>query len=324
MLEIGKLKIDPPVILSSLSGISDLAFRTISRRFGCPFAFYEMFDYNSILRKNKRTFEIQMKTNDTDKPLGAQLLGNDPEALLETALVLQEKGIDLIDINSACPVKKVLKRKCGAYLLKDTHVFGLIIKKLANGLRIPVSVKIRTGSYTANKSINALEVSKIAEGSGAKAIFIHGRTAEQKYNGQVSYETISAVKKAVKIPVIASGDIFSGPSAKKMFDETGCDGILVARGALGNPWIFSEIKHYLEKGTVLPPPTMEEIKNVSIDHLKMSVELHDERIGIYRMRKLFCRYFSNFPGAKHIRTELTKLTTVKDIMDFLIYELMLP
>lgn len=316
MLTIKKLNIDPPIILSSLSGLSDFAFRTIARRFGCPFAFYEMFDANSLIHHNHKTEHIQMKTDPSDSPIGGQIVGNDPEKLLEAALILESKGVALIDVNAGCPVPKVVNNKSGAYFLKDTALLRSALERLARRLKVSLTLKMRIGWSEADQ--NASEVARIAEGCGAAAIFIHGRTVAQRYSGAVSYPSIRKVKESVKIPVIGSGDIFSGRLAQKMLDDTNCDGVVVARGALGNPWIFHELTQYLKDGSVTPRPHLTETVEVMLEHLDMVVDLHGEHRGVSRIKKhiaWYLSYLENLPGKKKLKNEIFTMKTKGEIRE---------
>ena len=245
MLKIGDIELPFPVMLAPMAGVSDLPFRLISRSFGTPLAFTEMIDVRAISHRDKRTRKMLMSSPE-DRPLGVQLLGADEKYLAGALDVLAEHDFDLLDFNAACPTPKVTRKGKGAALLKEPRKLGAILKVLVGYAKVPVTVKIRTG-WDAD-SVNAREVALYAEDAGISALFIHGRTKTQGYSGTVDYENIKEVKDALKIPVIASGDNLSLPLIKKMFDETGCDGVAVARGALGNPWIFREAIRFFQDG----------------------------------------------------------------------------
>ena len=306
MIQIGSHKIKSKVLLAPMSGCTDLSFRLIAREHGAKFCFYEMVDAHSVTYHRQKTFAM-FKTLETDQPTAVQLLGNDPQILLSAAkTILERVETPFLDINAACPAKKVIKKRAGAYLLKNGDMLCETIKLLASSLKIPITVKMRLGH---DKEINP-EIARLAkrcESSGASAIFIHGRTRLQGYSGVVNYEGIRAVKDAAKIPVIGSGDIFSPELAKKMFDRTNCDAILVARGALGNPWIFKNIDDYLEKGVSLPPKDLATMKTVLKRHLSY-MNLHMEccdlgKVGV--MRKVVLWYVKSFPHAKRMRLEIS-------------------
>jgi tRNA-dihydrouridine synthase B len=287
MLLIGNVKTDPPLVLAPLSGISDLPFRLINRSFGCKLAFTEMISANSLIRGSKRTLRM-LSTSAEDRPLGIQLLGNEPETLKKALGILAGHSFDLIDFNAACPAAKIVSRGEGAMLLREPAKFHAILKLIAANSSIPVTVKIRSGWDT--ESVNALEIALRAEDAGASGIFIHGRTRMQGYSGTVDYDSIRMVKESIKIPVIASGDALSPVLVRKMFDETGCDGVALARGTLGNPWIWTEATHYLESGTLLPRPNEYLITETMKKHLAMNAAFHGEEKGVMLFRKFFVWY----------------------------------
>ncbi len=295
-----------------MAGVSDLPFRKLNRKFGCELAFVEMINARCLGHKSKKTAEI-LCTDKTDKPLGMQLLGCEP-AFIERAMdVLIKYKFDLLDFNAACPERKVTRRGEGASLLKDPEKLAEILKIVVNRSPVPVTVKIRTGWDSS--CLNAPDLAKIAQDSGVKAVFIHGRTKQQLYSGSVDYETIRKVKKSVSVPVIGSGDIFSAELAKKMLDQTECDGVLVARGALGNPWIFEEIKHYLKTGKELPKPGMEEIIRTMLEHLDLSVDFFGPKYGVVIFRKFFGWYTKGFRKIRPLRETISRLKTRKDVED---------
>ena len=225
-------------LLAPLAGITNLPFRLIARQYGCPLCFTEMISANGLVRETAKTIEYLM-TSPEDKPLGVQLFGADPVIMARAAGFVAGHTPDFIDINMGCPVRKVVKTGSGAMLLKDPQLAGRIIAAVVKAVNIPVTVKIRSGWTAA--SINAAEIAKIAENSGASAIIVHGRTADQGFSGHADWSVIAGVKKAVRIPVIGNGDIWQATDAARMREQTGCDAVMVGRGALGNPWIFQKI-----------------------------------------------------------------------------------
>jgi tRNA-dihydrouridine synthase B len=303
MLKIGSLNLNSRLILAPMAGVSDLPFRTLNRRFGCELGFIEMINARCLGHKSKKTAEM-MSTTETDKPLGVQLVGCEPLFIERAMAVMTKYRYDLLDFNAACPERKVTRRGEGASLLKEPEKLQSLLRLIISRSAVPVTVKIRTGWDSA--SINAPDVARMAEDAGVEAVFIHGRTKQQLYAGTVDYETIRRVKQAVRVPVIGSGDVFSGPLAKKMFDETGCDAVLVARGALGNPWIFAQISHYLETGTELPAPEMEEIIRTMKEHLALSVDFFGEKYGVIIFRKFFGWYTKGFRKVRSLREEATR------------------
>jgi len=309
MLKIGSLELKSNLILAPMAGITDLPFRLLNRKFGCEMAFVEMINCRSISYKSKRTQKM-LSSSALDKPLGVQILGCEQKFILKALEVLKAYEFDVLDFNAACPAKKVVRRGEGAGLLKEPAKLGKILSLVVKNAKRPVTVKIRTG-WDGN-SVNAREVALLAEDAGVSALFIHGRTKVQEYSGDVDYAQIRNVKKALKIPVIASGDIFSGELAKKMLDETGCDGIAVARGALGNPWIFEEISEFLKKRSA-EKPDVEAIKEIMLEHLDANTDFYGERNGVVLFRKFFAWYTKGFRKIRHLREKSSRIKTREEM-----------
>ncbi len=310
MLRIAKIEISSGLILAPMAGITDLAYRTMAREFGCEFAFLEMLNARSMSQKNRKAKEL-LKSNDFDKPLGAQLLGADIDYLLKSANALQSKGISLLDFNAACPVRKVVKRNEGAALMRAPKKLSAILKALVDNLNIPVTLKMRSGWD--KESINAVEIAKVAQEAGVSAIFIHGRHRAQGYSGNVSYKIIREVKNNVTIPVIASGDILSPLLAKRMFEETQCDGILVARGSIGRPWIFQEIKKFFKEGVLSEPLDFSAIKEIILRHVRLSIEEYGEKVALIKMRRLLPFYVKNISGCRKFRARINEIKCAADL-----------
>ena len=320
MIKIADKEILPNIIMASMSGCTDLAFRTMARRYGAELCFFEMLDAMSLIMKNARVLRM-LKTNSKDRPIAAQLLGGDPLKMLDAAYVLLDTVPDIafLDINSACPVQKVLKIKAGAYLMRSPGALFKTAKILSDKLRLPVTVKIRAG-YDKIDPVFLVDLAKCLEDNGISAIFVHGRTCKQMYSGKVDYASIREVKNAVSIPVFGSGDIFSPELAKKMIDETGCDGITVARGALGTPWIFKDIKNYLET------KKLTEHKNI-INKRKRAMKEHIEYIIKYKkheieknfgfMKKIAMWYTKGFPDSTTLRDKICKTKNYDEFMDLI-------
>ena len=307
MLKIGSYQLDTNVLLAPLSGCSDIPFRLICREHGAKFCFYEMVDANSLVYERPGSFRL-LKSHKDDSPIAAQLLGQDPEIMLDAAQrLLKIVKTPFIDINCACPVKKVIKKKAGAYLLRDTGMLCRIVKKLASRLPVPVTIKLRIGF----DSVDVPHMTDLAircEASGAKALFVHGRTKTQGYAGDIDYAAIRAIKESVTIPVVGSGNVFGPDLAKKMLTETGCDGVLVGRGAFGNPWIFRDIEDFLKDGTLKRRMTTRRRIDVLRKHLAY-VQIHKDlppKIQTGIMRKVAMWYLKGFPSAKRLRGEISK------------------
>ncbi|MBI4707294.1 MAG: tRNA dihydrouridine synthase DusB [Candidatus Omnitrophica bacterium] len=314
MLQIGSLKLKSNLILAPMAGISDLPFRLLNRRFGAEFCFVEMINARSIGHKSKKTIQMLASTA-KDKPLGVQLLGCEPQYILRALDVLKKFTFDLLDFNAACPAKKVTRRGEGASLLRDTDKLQSLLRLVVRNSSVPVTVKMRIGWD--NDTINAREVALSAEDAGVKAIFVHGRTKLQGYSGNVDYSSIKKVKSAVKIPVIASGDVLSAQLVKKMFDETGCDGVAIARGALGNPWIFKEAREYLKKGTVLLRPSAQEIAKIMLEHLDSSVEFYGEKVGVVKFRKFFGWYTKGLRQVRALRERSSQAKSKQQMVEII-------
>ena len=298
MLKIADLELPFPCVLAPMAGITDLPFRMLNRSFGCEFAFAEMISARALVYQSRST-EKMLATNPDDRPLGVQLLGNDPDVLLKALEVLRKYDFALIDLNAACPVNKVVKKGEGAALLREPKTLGRLLRVLAEHSQLPVTVKIRSGWDEA--SVNASEVALYAQDAGVSALFIHGRTRAQGYRGRVDYRVIREVKRLLRIPVIASGDTFSPQLVRRMFDETGCDGVTIARGALGNPWIFRAAAEYLASGTYAPKPGPAEVARTMIRHLNLSCDYHGEEAATMLFRKFFGWYVKGIPDTKTLR-----------------------
>lgn len=311
MFKIGDLKLKSRILLAPMAGISDLPFRLLNRKFGCELAFVEMINVRSMGHKSKRTLQM-LSANHKDKPLGIQILGSEEKFILKALELLKDYEFEVLDFNAACPVKKVVRRGEGSGLLKDPKKLQKLLKLIVKNSLVPVTVKIRSGWD--KDSVNAKEVALAAEDSGIKALFIHGRTRLQGYSGAVDYRVIEQVKQALEIPVIASGDIFSAQLAKKMFDETGCDAIVIARGALGNPWIFKEVNEFLKNGKIPKRPDVKEISQVMIEHLNASIDFYGERIGVVQFRKFFSWYTKGFRRVRPLRERASTVKTREEML----------
>jgi len=310
MLKIGKLKLESNLILAPMAGISDLPFRLLNRRFGCELAFIEMINVRSLGYKMKKTKKM-LFPDGKDRPLGIQILGCEEEFISKAISILSSHEYDVLDFNAACPVKKVTRRGEGAALLKDPKKLHKLLKAVVENSCKPVTVKIRTG-WDKN-SINAKEAALASQDAGVSALFIHGRDKEQGYGGDVDYGIINSVKKALSIPLIASGDVFSPELAKKMLDETGCDGLLVARGALGNPWIFEEIEEFLKNKKIIKRPGIEKIADVMLEHLNSCIDFYGAPHGVRRFHKFFGWYTKGVQNVRTLRHEAFR-TKTKDEM----------
>jgi len=298
-----------------MAGITDLSLRLISRGLGAKHCFFEMLDAKATVYNHPASTRC-LKTLKKDSPIATQLVGGDPCVMLDAAeKLITLVDISFLDINGACPAKKIIKKGAGAALLKDTATLGKIINKMSSKLRIPITVKLRTG-FNKRDIKECVKTAKLCQTNGASIIFMHGRTSFQGYYGDIDYEAIKAVKAALKIPVFGSGNIFNPFMAEKMLDETGCDGILVARGALGNPWIFRDIDNYLKKGKTIEPPTLAARKKVLKKHLAYIEKYTDmrdnDKIGF--MGKVTRWYLECLHGATKSRVSISKVRSYQELI----------
>jgi tRNA-dihydrouridine synthase B len=311
VFKIGELQLSSRLILAPLSGISDLPFRMINRSFGCKMAFTEMISTHALLQGGVRTARM-LDTLPGDRPLGLQLLGNDTEYIKRSIDAVRGHGFSLIDINAACPAGKVTRSGKGARLMQAPHVLREILKAAVESTDLPVTVKIRSGWD--DSSVNARDVALHAQDAGISGLFIHGRTKRQGYSGNVDYDVIREVKEALDIPVIGSGDVLSPALVKKMLDETGCDGVVIARGALGNPWIFRESEAFLRDGSIPRRPDVYDISDTMLRHLDMLIDHWGERRAVLIFRKFFAWYIKGLRNVKPLRQRGFRAATREDMV----------
>lgn len=319
-MKIGNIELKNNVFLAPMAGITDKVFRVICKEMGCGLVYSEMVSAKGISYNNKNTTSM-LEVDSLERPCGIQLFGSDPVIMGEMAKKLNDyKDIDILDINMGCPAPKIVKNGEGSALTLNPKLVGEIIKSVSKASKKPVTVKFRKGFD--NDHLNALEIAKIAEESGAAAITIHGRTREQYYSGKADWDIIKAVKSEIKtIPVIGNGDIFTPQDAKNMLEYTGCDGIMIGRGCQGNPFIFKRVIHYLNIGELLPEPSYEEKLNLAKRHLNMLVDFKGEYIGVREMRKHLGWYIKGMPYSAEMRVKINA-TTGKDNMENVINELL--
>ena len=311
-MKIGNIEIENCLALGPMAGVTDLPFRLLCKEMGCNMLYTEMVSAKAILYKNKNTKEL-LNIDKNEHPVGVQLFGSDPDIMAQIAAQVEEGECDFIDINMGCPVPKIVNNGEGSALLKQPKLVEEILTKMVKAVNKPVTVKIRKGFE--NGTVYAAEIAKIAESCGVSAIAVHGRTREQYYSGKADWEVIKDVKKAVKIPVIGNGDIFSAEDAKAMKEYTGCDGLMVARGARGNPWIFREIKEYLENGNVIDKPKINDIREMIIRHAKMLVDYKGEYTGIREMRKHIAWYTAGLPHSAELRCMCNQIETMENLIE---------
>lgn len=309
-MKIGNLEIKGYACLAPMAGVADRAFRELCMSYGAAYVISEMVSSKGLTMQDKKSKEL-LFLSDAERPAGAQIFGDDPEIMANAALKAMEFSPDFIDINMGCPAPKIAGNGGGSALLKNPELIGKIVKKVVEISPVPVTAKIRIG-WDKN-SINAVEIAKIIEAAGADAITVHGRTKDQMYAPPVSLDEIANVKKAVSIPVIGNGDIVDGKSAKLMLDMTGCDFLMVGRGALGNPWIFQCINAYLNKEADFTEPTLEEKMDVMLRHIGTLCEYKGVRIGMREARKHAAWYIKGIRGAAAFRQEIGQLSTMDEL-----------
>lgn len=310
-MKIGNIEIDPRSAgLAPMAGVADMAFRELCVGYGATYVVSEMVSSKGLTMCDRKSREL-LVLSDKERPAAAQIFGCDPKIMAQSAVSCLDFKPDVIDINMGCPAPKIAGNGGGSALLKNPKLAGEIIKEVVNAVDIPVTVKIRIGWD--KDSINAVEMAKIAEQAGAAALTVHGRTKEQMYAPPVDLETIADVKRSVSIPVIANGDIVDGLSAAKMLEETGCDYLLVGRGALGRPWVFSQISAYLKYERILPEPPVSERMMVMIRHIERICEYKGEKVGIKEARKHAAWYIKGMRGAAAYRQQIGMLSSIEQL-----------
>ncbi len=330
MVRIGNREINTNIFLAPLSACSDLPFRLIAREHGAKFCFFEMSDSLSLKWGSPRSSRI-LRTAPGDAPIAAQLLGTDPEIMLEAARkILDLAPITFLDINAACPARKIFKKGAGSCLFSKSDPLYRLIERLTKDLPVPITVKMRVGLSSVDIP-QAVQFAKGIENSGASALFVHGRSRSQENYGPVSYEAIRAVKEAVKIPVFGSGNILNPPLAKKMFDETGCDGILIAKGSFGNPFIFQEIETYLATGEWKPSMDLARKLRVLIKHLRLIKEIDENSADcppllgetspsagkVGALGKICLWYLKGFAQAAQMRAKIFSSKTHQELLEMI-------
>lgn len=299
-----------PLVLAPMAGITDLPFRVICRELGAGIAYSEMVSAEALIRNQPRTLGM-LATDERERPVAFQIFGCRPASLAGAARLLSSRNIDIIDINMGCPVPKVLRSGAGSALLRDLGLAREIMVAVVKTSAKPVTIKIRLG-WDAT-SIIAVDLARSAEAAGVAAVTVHARTKAMGFSGKADWTMIRAVKDSVGIPVIGNGDVRSGADAKRMLDETGCDGVMIGRGIQGNPWIFREAKTFIETGAAPPPPPLEERRAVMLRHLRDAVAMLGENVGVHEMRKHLCWYTKGLPGGSNFRENVNRLERVDEV-----------
>ena len=313
-LRIGNTVLENNVILAPMAGVTDLPFRVLCREQGAGCVVTEMVSAKAVLYNNKNTREL-LQIDPAERPAAVQLFGSEPDIMAEIAARLEEGPYGYIDVNMGCPVPKIVNNGEGSALMKNPERAKEVLTAMVKAVKKPVTVKFRKGFN--DLSVNAVEFAKMAESCGVAAVAVHGRSREQYYSGKADWDIIRQVKEAVRIPVIGNGDIFTPEDAGRMLKETGCDGIMVARGAKGNPWLFGRINHYLDTGEVLPGPSMAEIKAMILRHGRMLVQFKGEGVAMREMRGHMAWYTKGMPHSATLRNEINQVETLEGFVELL-------
>ena len=309
-LKIGNVELENRYILGPMAGVTDLPFRLLCREQGAGLLCMEMVSAKAIMYNNRNTEQL-LTIHPDERPVSLQLFGSDPKIMSEMAKRIEERPFAILDINMGCPVPKVVKNGEGSALMKEPKLVYEIVSAVVKAIGKPVTVKIRKGFD--DEHVNAVEIARIIEEAGAAAVAVHGRTREQYYSGKADWDIIRQVKEAVSIPVIGNGDVTSPERAEELVRRTGCDGVMIARGAQGNPWIFSEMISYEETGVVPPRPGKEELKEMMLRHARLQLEYKGEYSGIREMRKHVAWYTKGIPGAARLREKINAVESLGEL-----------
>ncbi|MFZ5967929.1 MAG: tRNA dihydrouridine synthase DusB [Bacillota bacterium] len=309
-MKVGNVELHNNVFLGPMAGVTDLTFRILCKEQGCGMVYSEMVSAKGLCYGDKNTKEL-LQIEEAEKPVALQIFGSEPDFMARAAELLNDHGHAVLDINMGCPTPKIVRNGDGSALMRNPELAGKIVKAVSNATDKPVTVKIRKG-WDENH-INAVELAQCLAENGAKAIAVHGRTREQFYSGHADWSIIKSVKEAVLVPVIGNGDVFEVEDAIRMRKETGCDGIMIARGAQGNPWIFRRVVHYMKTGEVLPEPALEEKIQMILRHMRILVERKGEYIAVREMRKHIMWYLKGIRNGAKLRAKINTLETREEI-----------
>ena len=313
-LKIGNVELANPYILAPMAGVTDLPFRLLCKEQGAGLLCMEMVSAKAIQYNNKNTKAL-LEIHPEEMPVSLQLFGSDPDIISEIAKRIEELPFAILDINMGCPVPKIVRNGEGSALMNQPKLVHEIVRKTARAIQKPVTVKIRKGFD--DGSINAVEIAKIIEDAGGAAVAVHGRTREQYYSGKADWDIIRQVKEAVSIPVIGNGDVTSGESALAMMEQTGCDGVMIGRGAQGNPWIFSELLYYEQHGVMPKRPSNEALKEMMLRHARLQIQYKGEYLGVREMRKHVAWYTTGLPNSAKLRGEINAVESYEELVHLL-------
>lgn len=309
-MTISDVKINGFAALAPMAGVADLPFRVLCKKYGASYTVGEMVSAKGVTMNDKKS-QILMKIDENEHPAAVQIFGNEPEIMAKAAIYALNFNPDIIDINMGCPAPKIIKNKSGCFLMKNSELAGKITKAVVEAVKIPVTVKFRSGWDESSK--NCVEFAKVVEANGAAAITVHGRTKEQMYAPPVDFDAIRAVKAAVNIPVIGNGDIFSPEDAKHMYETTGCDFVMIGRGAFGRPWLFSQINDYLTTGTYEPDPSPEMRMSIMMHHANSICSFYGEHKGMCEIRKHALWYTKGLKGSAKLRKDFSVVKSFDEL-----------
>lgn len=307
-------EVENEVFLAPMAGVTDLPFRLICKELGCGLLYTEMINAKALCYDDKNTKKM-LNILDEEHPVAVQIFGSEPEFMGKAAQILNDYPNEILDINMGCPAPKVVKNGDGSALMRNPKLAGQVLDQVVKNSEKPVTLKIRKGWD--DNSVNALEIAKIAEDCGICAITIHGRTREQYYSGQADWDIIGEVKSQISIPVIGNGDVTSVEDAIRIKDHTGCDAIMIGRGAQGNPWIFKRIDHYMKTGQLLDPPSKDEKIDIAIKHMDLAIKEHGEYVAVREMRKHIGWYLKGMKHSARFRDQINHMVTAKEVIDTL-------
>ena len=313
-LQIGNVTVPGIVALGPMAGVTDLPFRTLCKECGADLIYTEMVSAKGIMYNNKNT-EALLRVEEAERPVALQLFGEDAGIMAEQAKRIEERNFDILDINMGCPVPKVVNNGEGSSLMRTPEVAEAIVREMVKAVDVPVTVKFRKGWD--DTAVNAVEFAKRMEAAGASAIAVHGRTRVQYYSGKADWDIIAQVKQAVTVPVIGNGDIFTPMDAKRMLEQTGVDGVMIGRGALGRPWLYQQTLDYLRMGTYQPDPDMDARRAVILHHAQLLCEEKGEYIGMKEMRKHVAWYYKGLPHAARMRDNINQISTLDELKTLL-------
>lgn len=310
-MKIGNVELENRVFLSPMAGVTDLPFRLICKEQDCGMLYTEMINAKALCYDDENTKKM-LKIEEEEHPVAVQIFGSDPDYMGRAAQIMNEYPNEILDINMGCPAPKVVKNGDGSALMRNPKLAREVLTAVVKNSNKPVTLKIRKGWD--DESVNAVEIAKIAEDCGISALAIHGRTREQYYSGKADWNIIEEIKNSISIPVIGNGDVFEVEDAINMLNKTGCDAIMIGRGAQGNPWIFKRINHYMQTGEILPEPTVEEKINTAIKHLNLALQEHGEYVAVREMRKHIAWYLKGLRHSARVRDEINKIESYEEVV----------